>query len=54
MNEEKKCDCTEECECGCQEGMECTCEGECHCECQEGEECNCENCECDSETEPTE
>ena len=38
MNEEKKCDCTEEC----------------HCECQEGEECNCENCECDSETEPTE
>ena len=38
----KKCNCTPECECGCQEGKECTCEGECTCGCQEGKECKCE------------
>jgi len=47
--EEKKCNCTEECTCGCNEGKECTCEGECKCnekcicegECKCGEECHC-------------
>ena len=36
-----KCNCTEECDCGCQEGKECTCDG-CHCD----EECHCDD-ECD-------
>ena len=42
--------CSEECNCGCQEGKECPCEHECHCdetcacepECGCGHECNCE------------
>lgn len=38
MEEEKKCNCSPDCTCGCQEGKECTCNGECNC----GEE-NCEN-----------
>ncbi len=41
--EEKKCNCTETCECGCQEGKECTCD----CGCKEGKNCTCgEHCEC--------
>ena len=47
--EEKKCNCTEECTCGCQDGKECTCH-DCGCvECKEctcGEECNCVEHDC--------
>ena len=44
--EEKKCNCTETCDCGCQEGKECTCH---NCGCTEGKECTCgDNCECDN------
>ena len=40
---EKKCNCDENCECGCQEGKECTCE----CGCQDGNECTCDDtCKC--------
>ena len=53
--EEKKCNCTETCDCGCNEGKECTCH---ECGCQEGMECNCgdecscgEHCECHHEVE---
>ena len=28
MEEEKKCNCSPDCTCGCQEGKECTCNGE--------------------------
>ena len=42
--EEKKCNCTETCDCGCNEGKECTCH---ECGCQEGVECNCgDDCSC--------
>ena len=47
-----KCNCTEECDCGCQEGKECTCDG-CHCddECHCGDDCCCDDecdcCDCD-------
>ena len=47
--EEKKCNCTEECTCGCQEGKECTCDDEkCTCGCEnEEKECKCEEkCDC--------
>ncbi len=45
--EEKKCNCTETCECGCQDGKECTCHD---CGCIEGSECTCEDhCECDDD-----
>ena len=43
MEKEKKCNCTEECDCGCQEGKECTCDEECNCGCQEDKKCNCED-----------
>lgn len=39
---EKKCNCTDECTCGCNEGAECTCEGECTCGCSE-DKCTCED-----------
>ena len=64
-NKDKKCNCTEECNCGCQEGKECTCEEECNCNencecgCQDdkkcccGEECNCGCNEEDKELELT-
>jgi len=43
--EKEKCNCTETCDCGCQDGKECTCEE--NCGCLEGEECTCgDNCEC--------
>ena len=32
MEEKKKCNCSPDCTCGCQEGKECTCEGECTCD----------------------
>ena len=44
---DEKCNCGEECDCGCQEGKECTCEHEC--KCNEGEKCTCEECDCNSE-----
>ena len=37
----KKCTCTEECTCGCQEGKECTCDDSCTCGCHDGKECTC-------------
>ena len=47
--EEKICNCTEQCTCGCQDGKECTCH-DCGCledkECTCGEECNCAEHEC--------
>jgi len=43
--EEKKCNCTETCECGCQDGKECTCHD---CGCLEGKECTCDDdCNCE-------
>ncbi len=27
----KKCNCSEKCECGCQQGKKCTCKGKCEC-----------------------
>ena len=43
--EEKVCNCSSDCTCGCQEGKECTCDG-CHCDdCHCDDECDC--CECD-------
>ena len=54
-----KCNCSPECDCGCQEGKECKCEDKCTCSdncecgCQEGKECTCNddncNCECGDE-----
>ena len=45
--EKEKCNCTETCDCGCQDGKECTCEE--NCGCLEGHECTCgENCDCDN------
>ena len=44
--EKEKCNCTETCDCGCQDGKECTCND---CGCLEGEECTCgDNCDCDN------
>ncbi len=58
---DKICNCTEECDCGCQEGKECTCNDNCKCGCQEGKECTCEgechcedNCECGCQKEDKE
>lgn len=46
--EKKVCNCSEDCDCGCQEGKECTCESECCC----GDDCHCdENCDCHDEKE---
>ncbi len=48
-NNNKSCDCSEDCTCGCQEGKECTCEDEnCNCGCHEdGKECDCgDDCDC--------
>ncbi len=47
----KKCNCTEDCDCGCQDGKECTCEHEhCDCGCDETHECHCEDdCDCEEE-----
>jgi len=59
--EDKKCNCTDTCECGCNEGKECTSEThDCGCgeECSCGDECNCteddkcsEECCCGHEEE---
>lgn len=54
MNKEnKKCNCSPNCECGCQNGEECTCNHEhCNCGCHEHEHCDCgcheheHNCGC--------
>ena len=50
-----KCNCTEECDCGCQEGKECTCH-DCHCgdDCHCGNDCHCDedcHCDCDDDEE---
>lgn len=51
----KKCNCTEDCDCGCQDGKECTCDGTCeheHCDCgcDETHECHCDDdCDCEEE-----
>ena len=57
----KKCDCDENCTCGCQDGKECSCHGDkCDCGCQDkhikncgckdGEECTCgDDCNCGEE-----
>ena len=34
MCENKKCNCTDKCTCGCQDGKECTCNETCTCGCQ--------------------
>ena len=49
---EEKCNCSQNCECGCQDGKECTCDDEnCNCGCQEGGECSCgEDCNCSSDS----
>lgn len=51
---EEKCNCDENCTCGCQEGQECTCNGDCACSCDENckceDECTCE-CHCDENCE---
>lgn len=44
--EEKKCNCSPDCTCGCQEGKECTCTDE-KCQCGCGDDCKCdETCDC--------
>ncbi len=40
--EKKKCNCSPDCTCGCQEGKECTCEDE-ECSCNETCTCGCQN-----------
>lgn len=41
--EEKKCNCSEDCTCGCQDGKECTCDENCTCGCHDDEKkCNCD------------
>lgn len=39
--EEKKCNCDETCDCGCQSGKPCTCNGKCTCD--ETCDCGCHN-----------
>lgn len=41
--EKEKCTCSNDCECGCQEGKECTCNDDCKCDdgCCCGDECHC-------------
>ncbi len=44
---DSKCNCGDDCTCGCKDGKECTCDGTCTCGCDCEDECNCdENCEC--------
>ena len=48
--EEKKCNCSDSCDCGCQDGKECTCGDNCECEkheCKCDDECKCKDHECD-------
>ena len=33
FDEDKKCNCSHDCECGCQDGAECTCDHDCECGC---------------------
>ena len=47
--EEKKCNCSPDCTCGCQDGKECTYTDE-NCKCGCGENCECdEDCTCGCE-----
>lgn len=42
-----KNNCSDECDCGCNEGHDCNCSDECDCGCNEGHDCNCnDDCEC--------
>ena len=45
MEKEKKCKCTKDCTCGCQEGKKCTCDGKCNekctCGCHKKKKCGC-------------
>ena len=46
----KKCNCDESCDCGCQEGKECTCDDkECQCGCHGDNKGNCEDEKCKCE-----
>lgn len=39
---EKKCNCSKDCKCGCQQGKPCTCKDKkCKCGCHEGKKCTC-------------
>lgn len=46
--EDKKCNCSPNCTCGCQEGKECTCNGECTCD----DSCDC-GCQDDKDSKCT-
>ena len=40
----KKCNCSKDCKCGCQEGKPCTCKDKnCKCGCHEGKKCTCKD-----------
>ncbi len=50
MEDNKKtCNCSEDCNCGCQDGKECKCDENCACGCQSKKECDCEDCSCNEE-----
>ena len=44
--EEKKCNCSPDCTCGCQDGKECTCDENYTCGCQDDVDTEC-GCECE-------
>jgi hypothetical protein len=45
--QEKSCNCSDDCKCGCKEGKECNCSDDCKCDCKDGKECNCsDDCKC--------
>ena len=55
---EKACNCSDECDCGCNEGNPCTCESNCTCEdcncteenncgCMDDDCCGCDGCDCE-------
>lgn len=53
---EKACNCNQECDCGCNEGLECKCEDNCNCNeqnncgCENGQDCTCnDDCDCSNE-----
>lgn len=46
LDDDKKCGCSPDCECGCQDGEDCTCNHNCEC----GGECN-DDCECGCHTD---
>ena len=51
-NENKQCNCSPDCDCGCQEGKPCTCDHKnekCDCGCHDGKECHCHDHDCDDD-----